>query len=376
MLGFRLVLAPRLAVSRKTIALTTAVGVVTGLAVCALFLIAVGVPADALGEEFVVYVFGNTAGLDQTITRAIPLILVGLSVAMALQVKFWNVGVEGQSWVGAIGATSVVLYHFGPMALHLPIMFLVAALGGGLWCVLPALAKIWLRADEVVTTLLMNYIGYLWAQDLLYGSWRNPEGSFPVSTTFAPVTERLPNLGFGHVHAGLVIALAAALFCWWLVARSRVGFMARAIAANPVAARATGIPVDWIILLMVMLAGALSGMAGFTLVAGLEYKLTQFIGRDLIFPSIVIAYLGRANPIGVVVASFAIAGIYTAGDSLKAFYQLPQAVVTTIEALLLLTVSAFDFFQRYRVVVVRATPPITPNSLTAAQYPAQTRPSR
>lgn len=352
MLGFRLLVAPRPSVSRRIIALTLIAGIIAGLIVCVLFLMAVGVPASALTDEFLVYTFGNTAGLDQTATRAIPLLLVGLSVAMSLRVKFWNIGVEGQSWVGAIAATGVVLYHVGPTVIHLPIMFVAAALAGGLWCALSAVAKLWLRADEVVTTLLMNYIGYLFAQQLLYGAWRNPSDSFPVSKTFAPL-ERLPIIGLAHVHAGLFIALFAALFCWWLVTYSRTGIMAQAIAANPLAARAAGIPVNRIVLMMSILAGALSGLAGFTLVAGEEYKLTQFIGQGFIFPSIVIAYLGRANPLGVIVSAVAIAGIYTAGDSLKAFYQLPQAVVTTIEATLLLTVSAFDFFQRYRVSFVR-----------------------
>jgi simple sugar transport system permease protein len=356
MFGFRLLLAPRLGISHWRTAATLTAGILLGLALCAAFLVAAGVPAADLADEFLVYTFGNTAGLDQTMTRAIPLMLVGLSVGVGLRVRFWNIGVEGQIWVGAIGATAVVLYGVGPLALHLPIMFLAAAAFGGLWCGFAALARLRLRADEVIVTLLMNYVGYLIAQQLLYGAWRNPEDAYPTSRSFAPGFERLPVLLFGHVHAGLLIAFGAMLFCWWLCSFSPFGVMARAIAANPVAARAMGIPVGRIVFLTAVLAGALAGIAGFALVAGEEYKLTQFVGQDYIFPSIVIAYLGRSHPAGIAIAAIAVAGLYTAGDSLKAFYQLPGAVIITLEAILLLTVSAFDFFLRYRVGLVRRLP--------------------
>ncbi len=310
-LGYRPVVSPRLVVSRRLTALALIGGIAAGLFVSAIFLLTQGMSLGDLYGQFLVYTFTDPEGLDQTLTRSIPLILVGLSVAVCLKVKFWNIGVEGQLWVGAIGATAVVLYHIGPQSLHLPIMFIAAAIAGGAWCGVCAVARLYLRANEVITTLLMNYIGYMLTQQLLYGAWRNPTDQYPVSQTFAPA-ERLAPLGFGHVHAGIFISIAAALFCWWLTSFSRVGVMARAVAANPLAARAVGIPVGRIILLMTVLAGALSGLAGFTIVAGEEYKLTQFVGDDFIFPSIVVAYLARANPLGVVVASLAVSGLYTA----------------------------------------------------------------
>ncbi len=217
-----------------------------------------------------------------------------------------------------------------------------------MWCGVCALARIKLRANEVVTTLLMNYVAYMLAQQLLYGAWRNPEDSFPVSKTYPP-GETLALLGFGHVHAGIFFSMGAALFCWWLCGFARVGYMAKAVAANPQAARAVGVPAGMVVLLMASLGGALSGLAGFTIVCGEEHKLTQFVGNDFIFPSIVIAYLARSNPLGVVVAGIAIAALYTAGNSLKAFYQLPGATVLTIEAILLLCVCAAEFFLRYRL---------------------------
>jgi ABC-type uncharacterized transport system permease subunit len=351
-LGYHAVVSPRLEVSRRLMALTLFGGIGTGIIVSTIFLLTQGMALSDLANQFLYYTFADPEGLDQTLTRSIPLILVGLSVAVCLKVKFWNIGVEGQLWAGAIGATAVVVYHVGPNSLHLPLMFLAAMLGGGLWCGVCAATRIYLRANEVITTLLMNYVAYMLAQQLLYGAWRNPTDSFPVSVTF-DMSERLPLLGFGHVHAGIFISIGAALFCWWLCSFSRVGIMSRAVAANPLAARAVGVPVARIILLMAVLGGALSGLAGLAVVAGEEYKLTQFVGNDFIFPSIVVAYLARSNPLGVVVASLAIAGLYTAGDSLKAFYQLPGATVLTIEATLLLCVSCFEFLLRYRLAWVK-----------------------
>jgi len=355
---YKPLVSPRLVVTKRLTALTLAGGIATGLVVSTGFLLTQGMGLSDLASQFIGYTFGDPEGLDQTLTRAIPLILVGLSVAVCLRVNFWNIGVEGQLWAGAIAATAVDLYHIGPDAVRLETMALAAMLGGGLWCGVCAAARLYLRANEVITTLLMNYIGAMLAQQLLYGAWRNPTDSYPVSETFGP-NERLALLGFGHVHAGMFIALGAAVFCWWLCTYSRVGLLSRAVAANALAARAVGIPVARIVLLMGALAGALSGLAGFSIVAGEEYKLTQFVGNDFIFPSIVVAYLARANPLGVVVASVAIAALYTAGDSLKAFFQLPGATVLAIEATLLFCVSCFEFLLRYRLTWVKTKPAST-----------------
>ena len=349
----RPLVSPRLVVTPRLTALTLCAGILTGLIVSTLFLLTQGMGLSDLVNQFVLYTFGNPEGLDQTLTRSIALILVGLSVAVCLRVKFWNIGVEGQLWAGAMGATAVVVYHIGPPTLRLELMLLAAMLGGALWCAVCAAARLYLRANEVITTLLMNYVAYMLAQQMLYGAWRNPHDSYPVSETFSH-DERLALLGFGHVHAGIFIALGAALFCWWLCCFSRVGIMAKAVAANPTAARAVGVPVGRVILLMTALAGALSGMAGFSIVAGQEYRLTQFVGNDFIFPSIVVAYLARSNPLGVVVAAVAIAALYTAGDSLKAFFQLPGATVLAIEAVLLFCVSCFEFLLRYRLSWVKS----------------------
>ncbi len=348
----RPLVSPRLVVTPRLTALTLGAGILTGLLVSTLFLLTQGMGLSDLLDQFVLYTLGSAEGLDQTLTRSIALILVGLSVAVCLRVKFWNIGVEGQIWAGALAATGVVVYHIGPASLRLEIMLLAAMLGGAFWCAVCAAARLYLRANEVITTLLMNYVASMLAQQLLYGAWRNPADSYPVSVTFTH-DERLSLLGFGHVHAGIFIALGAALFCWWLCAFSRLGIMAKAVAANPVAARAVGIPVGRVILLMTALAGALSGIAGFSIVAGQEYRLTEFVGNDFIFPSIVVAYLARANPLGVVVAAIAIAALYTAGDSLKAFFQLPGATVLAIEAVLLFCVSCFEFLLRYRLSWVK-----------------------
>jgi simple sugar transport system permease protein len=318
---YKPMISPRLVVTPRLTALTLTAGIATGLVLCTIFLL----------------------------TRSIPFILMGLSVAICLRVKFWNIGVQGQVWAGALAATAVSLYDIGPAPLRIEFMFFAAMLGGGLWCGVCAVGRLYFRANEVVTTLLMNYIGNFIAQQLLYGDWRNPTDSYPVSQTFAP-GETLALLGFGHVHTGIFISLAAAAFCFWLCTYSRMGVMSRAVAANPTAARAVGIPVGRVVLLMACLGGALSGLAGFAIVCGEEHKLTQFVGDpDFIFKSIVIAYLARANPIGVIFAAVAVAGLDTAGDSLKAFYQLPGATVLAIEATVLFCVSSFEFLLRYRL---------------------------
>ena len=146
-------------------------------------------------------------------------------------------------------------------------MIVAAMIGGAVWCGFAAVAKIRLRADEVITTLLLNYVGYFFAQDLLYGRWRNPTDQFPVSPTF-PAYEQLPTFGGWHLHYGVFIALVVTAFCWWLCRYSRFGLLSQAVAENRTASRALGIPVARITLATACLAGAVSGLAGFSIVCG------------------------------------------------------------------------------------------------------------
>lgn len=328
-------------------------GLAVGILIGALTLIAAGVPADDLLDELVVQVFLTSDGLAQTVVLATPLLLAGLSSAVASRIRFWNIGIEGQLWMGAIAAAGVALFHIGPEPLRLPLMMLAACIAGACWIALPLFLKLRLGVSEIVLTLMLSNVAYLVMQHLLFGAWQDPSGSFPISPRFDDAAT-LPGLGWGDVHAGIVIALIAGLTLWVLMERTRAGFHANAIGLNPVAARAAGIPVAATVVLFVLLSGALSGLAGGVIVAGTEHRLTQFIGINMTFSGIVIAFLARFNALGTIVAALAIAGIYNAGGTLKVFYSVSDGVVVLVEGAVLMCVLIGQFFSAYRIEFARA----------------------
>ena len=325
-------------------------GLAGGLAIAAIVLVVAGVPANALAQELLVQVFLTSGGLAQTVTIAIPLILAGLASALAMRVRFWNIGIEGQLWLGAIGASGVALFDVGPEPLRLPLMLAAAALLGAGWIGVPLFFRLRLGTSEIVLTLLLSNVAYLLLQHLVFGPWQDPANSFPVSSAFDP-PEQLSRLGFGNVHAGLAVALVAAVVAWIVVGRTRLGFSAAAGGGNPVAARAAGLPIGATIAAMVLLSGALAGLAGAVTIAGSEYRLTQYVGINATFSGIVIAFLARFHPLGVVAAALALAGLYNAGATLKVFYGLSDAVVVLIQGIVLMSVLVAQFFSTYRIAI-------------------------
>lgn len=323
-----------------------------------------GVPLDALFQELVVEVFFQRDGLARTLTAATPMTLVGLSAALCLRLRFWNIGIEGQLLVGAIFATTVALYDIGGSA-RLAVMMLAAAFGGALWIALPLLLRLRLGVSEVIVTLLLSKIAFLLLQHMVFGPFRDPTHNFPSSPVFE-AAERLPRLGFGNLHAGLFIALAAAVLCGLLVHRLRFGFAANLTGDNPDAARALGFPTLRIMAVMILLGGAMAGLAGGVVVAGTEYRLTQQIGLFATFNGIVVAALARNEPLAVPVVAFLLAGLSVASGSLKVFYGVSEGVVLTIKGVILLSLVTVQFFTTFRITIDRMGTAVTPASERAA----------
>lgn len=329
---------------------TFAGGIAAGLAIVCLVLIGSGVPMGAILSEFVYQVFLTSLGLSQTVTLATPLILVGLGAAAAMKLKFWNIGLEGQLWFGAMAATWIAINDIGPESIRLPLMLVAATAAGAFWVGIPVFFKLKYGVNEIIMTLLMSYIAYQLVQHLLFGAWQDPASSFPVSAHFDDA-ERLARLGWGNAYTGIWIALGAGIGMWFLMERTRFGFYATAVGLNMTSARSTGLPVTAVIVISVLLSGGLAGLAGGVVTAGAEYRLTQFIGGGYTFSGIVIAFVARFNPIGVILAGLVVAGIYSAGETLKVFYSLSEAVVILIEGIMLLCLLVSDFFKTYEVHV-------------------------
>jgi len=196
--------------------LSLAAGIGFGLLLATVVLLMNGVDFNGIINEFVLYSFTNARGLSTTLVKATVLLLVALASAVALRLRFWNIGVDGQVWLGAIFATGVAINDIGPPQIRLWLMAIAALIGGALWIGVPILLRLKLGVNEVISTLMLSYVAFLLAQHLLYGSWRDPSTSFPVTENFDELTERLTHIGFGHVHQGLWLALAVALIVSYL----------------------------------------------------------------------------------------------------------------------------------------------------------------
>jgi simple sugar transport system permease protein len=276
------------------------------------------------------------------------MILLGLSAAVALTHRFWNIGIEGQVILGAIGATTVALAEVGGPGVRPAAMLLAAAAAGMAWIAIPLILRQRFRVSEIVVSLLLSSIAYLLLQHLLFGAMGDPGRNFPVSPVFDEVS-RLPQFGFGNVHAGLIVALAAAGLLALLVHRSRLGFYGRVVGDNPGAALALGLPVAATTAVFVLLSGALAGMAGGLVVAGTEFRLSQYVALHTTFSGIVVAVLARYNPLAVIVSAFFVAGVYVAGSTLKVFYGLPEGVILLVQGVVLLALISGQFLAVYRI---------------------------
>ncbi|QBK04328.1 ABC transporter permease [Hylemonella gracilis] len=321
--------------------------VVAGLLVSGAILVAAGVPAGELFQEFVIATIFDAQSLQAVLFQASPMIMVGLAAAIAFRARFWNLGLEGQMVWGAIGATAMSIFEIGPPALRLTFMLCVAAACGLLWALGPALLKLHLGVNEIIATLMLNYIAGNFLLHLLYGAWKDPQSAFPHSPQFRGF-ERLPEF-LGASGAAITLALIAMLLAWWLVKLSRAGLYLRFVDANPDVAHATGVPANRMMLLAVLVSGALAGVAGFLVAAGQEGRLTQAFHHGYGFSGILIAFLARNHPIAATAVALLIATLFVAGRSLQVFYQVPFSMVQLIQAIIVVCVASSDFFIRYRL---------------------------
>jgi ABC-type uncharacterized transport system permease subunit len=333
-------------------ALIIALALAVGLGISAVILVGAGVPAEELLNEFVVLTVLDPQNFKSVLFQAAPMILVGLAGCMAFRARFWNLGLEGQMIWGGIGATAISLFEVGPPGIRLPLMLAAAMVCGVLWTLAPVLLKLRLKVNEIISTLMLNYIAANFLLHLLYGSWKDPRDNFPYSPAFRSF-ERLPDLFDGY-NAAILLAGLVTLFALWFIGISRAGLYLRFVDANPRVASAVGVPVRKMIVGTVLLSGALAGIAGFIVTAGQEGRLTQAFYQGYGFSGILIAFLARNNPLAATIVALLVAMLFVAGRSLQVFYQIPFSMVQLIQAILVICVASSDFFIRHRMRRIQA----------------------
>lgn len=299
--------------------------------------------------------FGSVFALSETFTRAIPLMLTGLAAAVAFRARLFNIGAEGQLYVGALAAVAVGGLHGGtgfdlPSPLLFGLMLLAAALAGALLLLGPALLKARLGVDEVVTTLLLNFIVLLMVSLMLDGPMKDPTAmGWPQSVALMGELELSKLVEQTRVHSGLLIAAALAVAVWVLMKYTVLGFDIRAVGANVRAAAFAGVPVTRTVVLVALLSGALAGLAGAIEVAGRTSYLTLDMSPGYGYSGIVIAMLAGLHPLGVVAASVFVAGVLVGANSMSRAIGVPTYIADVIVAASLISVLVATLLTQYRV---------------------------
>jgi simple sugar transport system permease protein len=294
---------------------------------------------------------GTQFALLETLTRATPLIFTGLAIAVAFRAKLWNIGAEAQLYAGAVA--TVVLGTGAlplPAPLLMPLLIVAAILSGALLLLGPAILKTRFGVDEVVTTLLLNFIMLLFVSMLLEGVLKDPMGlGWPQSQKLI-AEARLPRIITGkRLHYGFVLAVASAIVVWIIMKKTALGYEMRAVGHNPAAARFAGIPVNLVLLKTAILSGGLAALAGYSEVAGLKGNLTLDLSPGFGYSGIVVAMLAMLNPLGVIAAAIFVAGIFVGADAMSRTAGVPSYIANVMVATALLTMVTAIMLTRFRV---------------------------
>ncbi|MEO8757741.1 MAG: ABC transporter permease [Devosia sp.] len=283
--------------------------------------------------------------------KASPLILIGVGLAVGNRAAIWNIGAEGQYIVGALAGTGIGILTKDMTGFWiLPAMLLAGLAGGAIWGGIPALMRNRFNVNETLSSLMLTYVAIHLMNHMVTGPWKDPKGfSFPQTALVTP-SQTLPILVPGtYVHLGIVITLIIAVIMWFLMSRSLFGFQVRVVGSAPNAARHGGFSQKGTVWLVFLLSGALAGLAGIFEVTGPFGQMSLGFPQNYGFTAIIVAFLGRLNPLGVIIAGVVLAITYVGGDLAQSALQLPNASKGIFQALMLFFLLASDVLIRYRV---------------------------
>lgn len=306
---------------------------------------------DALNMIFV----GSIANWQEVFVNAISLMIIGIGVSIAFKMVIWNTGAAGQMIIGMISAAGVALFAHAwiPSFLLLPVMFLAAIVGGGLWSLISGGAKAIWNVNEIITSLLLNYVALYTLQFLVNGPWKGVASmGYPQTDQFIKAA-RIPAIfTTGRLHYGLFIAIFVVIVFYFILNKSKWGYEIRVIGEGKGVARYGGINITKNILLVMFISGALSGVAGAIQVAALEGRLSPHMNADMGYTAIIVVWLSRLHPLVIGIVSIFMGALLYAETSLPAV-GIPTEIAKLLQGLILFFVIAGDFFSRYKVKFIK-----------------------
>jgi general nucleoside transport system permease protein len=311
-------------------------------------------PITALGVYFI-EPLTDSYSLIEIAVKATPLVMIAVGLALCYIANVWNIGAEGQFLIGAVCGSWIAVKTQGTDAgvWVLPAMLVAGAVGGALYALIPAFCKVRFGASEILTSLMLVYVAELFLDYLVRGPWRDPNGyNFPTTAEFDPVAT-VPTLIEGsRLHLGGVIALIVVMIATVLLGRTIMGFEIRVVGAAPRAARFAGFDADRLVIVTFLISGALAGLAGIIEVAGPVGHLQPGISPGYGFTAIIVAFLGRLNPIGILIAGLFLALTFIGGEQAQIAMKVPLDLTKVFQGILLFYVLACDSLILYRIRLV------------------------
>ena len=297
---------------------------------------------------------GTRFNFLETFVKASPLLLTGLAVAFAFRAKFWNIGAEGQLLAGALSATVLGVSMGGfPQPLVLPIIMIAGFLAGGIWAAIPAILKTKLKVDDVVSTLLLNYVMIHIMGALLFGPLQQPGSSWPRSAAIVKAACYPILMPRSRFHLGILIAFFAVFVIWFINQRTTFGYQSKAVGVNIRAAHFGGINTTSVILWTALISGGLAGLAGVGELCAIQFRLIMAISPGYGYSGIVIAMLGNLHPVGVLFSSLFFSVIIVGAQTMSRMTGVPTYIAEVIQGMALMVMLVFLLFTEFKIRVVR-----------------------
>lgn len=295
---------------------------------------------------------GSTYRFRETVNKTIPLTILSLGTGIAFKMKFWNIGAEGQFYVGAFGATWIVmLFPNAPSFILLPLMAIFGFIFGGLFALIPATLKVKWGTSETLVTLMLNYVAQKWVGYLQYGPWRDPKGNgFPRIARFDS-NAILPNIAGIHIGWIIMILLAIALF--FLLSKTKFGYEISVIGESAETAKYAGINVKKTMILAVIISGGLCGLAGMMQASAIENSLTDNMSNGLGFTAVITTWLSQLNPLIMIIVSFLFSMLIQGGSFLQSSMQIPASMAQILQGIIIFFVLGSEFFVCYKLTFTK-----------------------
>jgi simple sugar transport system permease protein len=344
-------IVPRTHISPVRATLAPVTAVLATMLICSALIIWAGAPVLSSWLLMLKGASGSQFALTETVTRSVPLIFTGLAVAIAFRSKFYNIGAEGQLYCGALAAT-----FFGtglitlPPILMVPFLMLVGAIAGGAILIVPVLLKTHLKVDEVVTTLLLNFVILLLVGYLIEGPWKDPMAlGWPQAASIIDEGVIPTMLSKGRLHYGLVFAVISAVLVWALVRFTVWGYEIKAVGLNASAAAFAGVNINATIVRTALISGGLAGLAGVSEVAGLKGYLTLDLSPGFGYTGIAVAMLAQLHPLAVIPAALFLSGIYVGSDAMSRAVNIPTYIADVIVGMSVLAILVSVMLSKFRI---------------------------